>query len=247
MTRLESNYEANIGLALAMQIEAGLNGENIEAYNASVATAKEDLWSQSGSHTWMTTAAGLKISSSSASDSDVDVSVEVLLADWNTATWVINTDGQTEKDIESATPAIRVNRAWVSGPTASVGKIYIYEDDTVTAGVPQTATKIHAVIEIADQETKHGWWSIPLGFEGYVLDWQVDTLAAIVMTNRVEVREFGGVFIGKDRLLINAQTKGKIKLMAIRCPPKSDVKLTSIGASGSSLVDAGMTLLLRDL
>lgn len=247
MTRIKSNYEANLGVALAMQLESRMQGKPIEAYNASVATSKEDLWTQSGLHTWMITPAGLKISSGSVSDSDVDVSVEVLLPDWTTAIWNVNTDGQTEKDIQAGALAIRVNRAWVSGPIASVGKIYIYEDDTVVAGVPQTATKIHAVIEIVDQESKHGWWSIPDGWEGYVMDWQVDTLAAIIMTNRVEIREFGGVFIGKDRILINAQDKSKTKFIPFVCPAKSDVKLTSIGASGSSLVDGSLSLFLHKI
>lgn len=249
MSRIENFYENNLGLALARGNDPQYSGEMIEAYNATIGTSKEDLWSQSGLQTWIPTAAALSISSSSASDSDVDVSVEVLLANWTTTIWTINTDGQTQTDIESATPAIRVNRAWVSGATASVGKIYIYEksEGTVTAGVPQTASKIHAVIEIADQETKHAWWSIPVGYEGYVIDWQVDTLVAVVITNLLEVREFGGVFISKDRLRVNAQSKGKTKVIMIKCPPKSDVKITSVSASGSNLVDGELALALRKL
>lgn len=248
MSRIESFYEVNLGLALAIGMDTRFSGKTIEAYNAAIATSKEDLWTQSGLQTWIPTAAPIHISSSSSADQDIEVTVEYLDLLWQPQTAVVftdDTDGQTE--IITSITAIRINKAWVSGGSAAVGKIYLYEDDTVTLGVPQTATLIHAVLEIADQETKHGWWSIPDGYEGYVLDWQVDTLAAIVMTNKVEVREFNGVFLSKDTLIINAGSKGKTKVIAIKCPPKSDVKITSVGASGSSLVNGELTLVLRKL
>ena len=385
MTRIESNYEANFGLALAMKIEADHDGIDIEAYNAAVATSREDLWPQGGVQTFLPAAAAIYLSSELGAigaavaddggsqttettaannattddmtllpavpvagdayyigrstkftsldlnvstlgagntivveywngsdfdtqvpdlvddtvgfseaginrvsftepvdwatttvnsisglywirfrvtvagavaigqqvwvggDGNVDVTIEYLDANWAKKTATVNTNGPSQILVITPVNPIRINKATVLGSVVSTGKIYIAETDTLTQGVPDTATKIHAVIEVADQETKHGWWSIPVGHEGYIMDWQVDTLAAIIMTNRVEVREFGGVFIWKDRILINAQQKGKTKFKPIVCPPMSDVKLTSIGASGSSLVDGGMSLFIKKL
>ena len=119
--------------------------------NATVSTSFETVWEYGGNETYVTSNVINTMSSSSASDTDVDVTIEGHTVSGTGAdaqfTFVIqtaNTDGQGK--VVLATPLARVSRAYVSGATAPLGDIYIAEDDTLSGGVPTTASKVHITI-----------------------------------------------------------------------------------------------------
>ena len=118
---------------------------------AAVGTSFETVWEYGGDETYATTNAIDTISSSSASDTDVDITVEGHTvsgtgadAQYTFVIQTVNTNGQSK--VLLPTPLARTARQYVSGATAAVGDIYVYEDDTLTGGVPNTAAKVHNVI-----------------------------------------------------------------------------------------------------
>lgn len=122
--------------------------------NPDVSTALETVWSLAGDETYVTANTIDKISSSSTADTEI-IRVEGYTIAAGLLTFVsqdVTLVGQTETAL--TTDLARVTRAYNTGATALVGDVYIYVDDTVTAGVPQTAANIHAKIVIGDEQTQ---------------------------------------------------------------------------------------------
>ena len=152
------------------------NRELVEKFanNADVdtGTVPEDIWDGGGTYTF--TAAGgapYFISSSSASDT-TKIRVFLLTEDsegnWNQEVFEITLAGQTKTAIitPSGNDPVRIWRAFSDNGTALVGDVYVYEDDTVSAGVPQTASLIRAKILIGNEQTEMSHFPIPSGKSG---------------------------------------------------------------------------------
>jgi len=116
------------------------------------ASTYETVWNTGGNETYPTTNAIDKISSSSGSDTNV-VYLEGHTISGGNLTFVTQSKtlvGQTETALD--TPMARCTRAYTLDDL--VGTVYVYEDDTVTAGVPQTAANIHIEITEGNQSEK---------------------------------------------------------------------------------------------
>ena len=107
-------------------------------------TSFETVWSQGGNETFPTGNTIGFISSSETSDTQL-TRVEGHTIDVNgRLTFVVQfivLQGRTKTAL--STPLRDVTRIRNEGTTDWAGTIYVYEDDTVTNGVPQTASKIH--------------------------------------------------------------------------------------------------------
>ena len=122
-------------------------------------TTSQTVQAQGGNEIFPTTNTITTVSSSNAGDT-IPVIIE-----GHTVTGT-GTDAQFTFSVQSAllagqtevaltTPLARVSRVYNAGATNLAGDVYVYEADTVTAGVPQTAAKIHIKIEAgADQSYK---------------------------------------------------------------------------------------------
>lgn len=95
------------------------------------------------------------ISSSSTSDTE-EIKIEYHTVDGNgDFTFGIQTitlTGQTQ--VTLPTPCARISRVYNNGSNDLVGAVYVYQDDTSTTGVPDTATKVHAVIPAGYNQTR---------------------------------------------------------------------------------------------
>lgn len=108
--------------------------------------------------TFATTNAISHFSSASTSDDGEEMVVEGHTVDGSgNFTFVAQTvtlDGRTETAL--TTPLARVTRVYNNGATNWVGPIYVYEDDTVSNGVPQTDAKIHLQTPAAENGSFKG-------------------------------------------------------------------------------------------
>lgn len=161
-------------------------------YNPAVGSSEELLWTQGGDYTVMSTATTLYISSSSGTDTDVDVEVLGLDADGLEQIQEVNTGGQSQVAIPGTWLGV-VNRARVSGATASVGDLYIAETDTLSGGVPTTVSKIKAKLAILDQITMQSIFMIPANKIGYILEWEFSTGKTSDTRARLVAQDDGGV------------------------------------------------------
>lgn len=117
-------------------------------------TSITTIQSQGGNEVYATTNAIDKVSSSEDTDTGTIV-IEGYTIAAGLLTFVtqeVTMVGETETAI--GTPLARVTRAYNASTAAWDGDVYIYQDDTVTAGVPQTAGKIHMKILIGDEQSQ---------------------------------------------------------------------------------------------
>ena len=188
--------------------------------NEGVGTSYEDVWQYGGTETFPTTNAIDKLSSSSGSDTTTIV-VEgqtISGSDLTFVTQTVTLAGQTETAL--TTPLARCTRAYASGAVDLVGDVYVYEDDTVSSGVPQTAGKVHMVIKGTEGENQSFKASTSISSLDY---WIITGFYCAVLRKtsaqanfEMQVREPGGVF--RSRLIANAASTAAPTIISINPP-----------------------------
>jgi hypothetical protein len=146
----------------------------LHGYNGAV-TSLADLWQQNIARTYPTAGFTFAVSSSSASDDGapvgtgaLEIEVDVLDTDYVPHTIPIVLNGQTKvEDTTLVGNAFRINdiriTAWGTG-AQNAGDIYVYDTtDAVTAGVPQTDTKIFHKIPATGNTPRGAFYTVPAG------------------------------------------------------------------------------------
>jgi hypothetical protein len=148
-------------------------------YNGAVGTsAEEDIWSVGGEETLLTSGATMYASCTDNTNGVGQViRVFGLNEKWEQVYGQVTLTGQTQAEVKDMTGTAmtftRIHRAYqTSGGADPVGDVYIAESDDLTAGVPDTATKIHGFIDYtnAAQQTQKAVYTIPRGHVGIVTE-----------------------------------------------------------------------------
>jgi len=216
------------------------------------ATDPEDIWEYGGTYTFPTVAAINYISSSDNTDTQ-QITVQGLDADYNFQSITVDLVGQTKTQIGTGETWIRVFRAFNSDSTEFAGQVYVYEDDTVSGGVPQTASKVKATILAANQQTYMAIYTVPAGKTAYLLqkaysmnDNNANTRAMIDL----KIREFGGVFRSKELDAIRNEGTSLYQFTfptPLQIPEKSDILIQCRETSTNDTdITAYFNLLLVD-
>lgn len=187
------------------------------------------------------------VSSSSTNDSE-EIVVEGQTIDGNgDFTFVTQTatlNGQTK--VALSTPLARCTRMYNNNGTNLEGTIYSFQDDTLSAGVPQTDTKIHCIIpqgknqsfKCATTISKDDYWILTGGTIGVG---KKQTAAADFF---LEIRLKGKVFRQRD--VLTASTNGSSTVPTpivpyLIVPPNSDVRVTCAASVAGTEVVASLT------
>lgn len=223
-------------------------------------------------YTFTTTPQAYHISSTNAGDTQ-SVSIRGITQDaagvWNEETVIMDLAGQTETPIVSglgnSDAWVRVYRIINLGATSFAGNVYVYEDDTVSAGAPQTAAKVREVVIDGNNQTEMAIYTVPdtavneegkrfrvkcaVFRGGYVgISRGGATAAAADFTWRA--RPYGGVFAVKGR--VQAQNNGgghydyEYPTGGIKFEPKTDVlmRCEKVTANDTGVV-GGFGIILR--
>jgi len=142
--------------------------------NATVGTSEEDIWSVGGKETLLSAPAAMYASCEDNTNGvGQRIYVQGLGSSWELKEGYVILTGQTQARILDADGTegtwTRIFRAYqVSAAPDPVGDVWIAEADTLTAGVPDTATKIHALVEYTDaaQQTEKAQFTIPASCTG---------------------------------------------------------------------------------
>lgn len=168
----------------------------------------------------------------SATDSDTQqLVVEGHTVDWNGdfyfVTQTVTLQGRTKTAL--TTPLARCTRAYNNGTTNLAGPVYFAEDVTFTAGVPQTASAVHLMIETAKNQSqkasttisKVDYW-IVTGFKGTLL-----TKANTAFVNiELQIRRKGKVFREQEEISCIAGGTSNFDFNPyLIVPANSDVRL----------------------
>ena len=238
----------------------GLGHINKFGHNPSInkVTVPEYVWSGGGLYTFTADGgAPYFISSSSASDT-VIINLQILSEDadedWSEEEFTITLQGQTKVAITtpSGDNPVRFFRGYNTNGTALVGDVYIYEDDTLTGGIPDTHTKIRGVINAGDDQTEMAIYTVPSGKDAYFLQGytQLTNSKSTFANFKFAIRIHGSVFRTRGRASCSNAGQGSWSYkysIPPKLPAKTDVILTcvEVGADGCA-VAAGFDILLID-
>lgn len=223
---------------------APYSADNKFGMNEAVGTSFEDIWSNSGTFTYPSSAATFTIESASTDDDGDPVgtgarTVEVLGLDGNFAeiTETITLDGTTQ--VTSSNSYLRINRMIVrtGGSTGSnVGIIQAKDGSAnVLSEIPAT-----------DNQTLQTQFTVPAGKTMYI-----GKMFANVGKNddaqiRMCIRPFGEVFQVKINLgIFQADTQHDFQYSFV-VTEKSDIIMQGKSAGGGVTASAGWNYILRD-
>jgi hypothetical protein len=192
------------------------------------------------------------VSSTDAGDT-MDVDIEGLEADGTEGTRTITLNGQNRVAISP--PLFRFHRGYNSNGIVFAGHIIIYENGTLSGGVPTDKTKIKGVIHPEEQQTEMAIYTIPSDKTGYLLGGYASTAGANKSSNYViqfRTRESGGVFRTQQKVALSDTGSSFIPFtypIPQKLEPLTDVKataqMTATGGTGAT-VSAGFSIVLID-
>ena len=235
---------SNFFIEVAKGNVAGHSILHVDGHNEDFQAA-EDIWDYGGDYTDSTAAVAHYISSSNAGDTEV-IKVDYLDENWDQQTINVTLDGQNKTRIGTTETMIRIQGAKNAGSADLLGDVYIYEDDTLTAGVPDTATKVRGKMSIGHGALLNAKVAIPNGKVGFMVE---RTLTASISTSLdilLLAREFGKVYV-VDRhphLSLNSIV-GPVLLPSIY-RAKTDIKFRASASAANSLLGVSFSILLID-
>jgi len=207
-------------------------------YNPAVGGTFESLWAHGAVHTELAAAAALHMSSSSDSDT-FNVEIKGLDANWTPQTVTKALAGKTETVVGTTETWIRVFSIRNVSATPAVGDVYVYLDDTVAAGIPQTQAKIQLKMLIGYEKSMCGRLSVPADNAGRIVQWGGFVAAAAAAEINLMYRPFGEV--AEVLRIMSVYFNGHLVhlVMPIECGAKSDVFLRAKGGGAVSGIICG--------
>lgn len=152
-------------------------------------------------------------------------------------------DGQTKTAL--TTPLARVTRVYNNGASDLVGPVYVAEDVTFTAGVPQTNSAIHAIIPAGQNQTRKASTSLASTDYWIITGFTISCLekAAAFVSAFIESRQLGYVFRPKtEEIAVSSSTGSFFQPFDpyIIIPKNSDVRIQAFANTTSIDGTAGV-------
>lgn len=127
---------------------------------------------------------------------------------WNREVFIQNINGQTKTLLTppSGNPVVRISRAINIGSSYLLGNLYVYEDDTVIDGEPQTDNKVRLIITVGNDQTLMSLDTIPTGYVGFLfqgetgLQYEAGPVATAYSTIKYKSKAFGSIFNVKKEI-----------------------------------------------
>lgn len=156
-------------------------------------------------------------------------------------------DGQNR--VALTTAMARVARAVNRGSTDLTGPVYVFENDTLTGGVPNTETKVHMMIAAGRNQSQKAALTFSNNEHGLITSFSAGVLrtgAAVSVDVQLQVREFNGVF--REQFPIPVRSDGQpFRPHELRpflvIPKNSDVRVTCISSANDVSVIANFNTL----
>lgn len=227
-------------------------------------TGTETIWDYGGDYTYLTANTQLYVSSTSASDTNVLVVIQGLDEDYNEVTATATLNGQNQVAISLST-FFRVHNLFTSPASSAtpVGDVYLAESDTLTGGVPNTASKIKSMIKLArdatgaiidtgtdfasDNFSHNGFYTVPAGKTAYAY-YAVVFIGKnddVTLSGRIRLQP-GGVWWNRSpsELYQNAPVQEFQTRLGI--PEKTDLEWRCIAGTAGAAINFQLQLLLVD-
>jgi len=201
-------------------------------------TTIAEMGSGETNETFVSTNVINKISSSATADTElITIEGHVCLPSGDKVFKILTITLQGRAETEFSPALCRATRAYNSGDEDLVGTIYVYQDDDVSNGVPQTATKVHLTIPIGENQSFKAATSI--SSKDY---WIITSLQASVNEKtgasvdvELQIRQAGGVFRTQYQWSVVSTGASTVRVplddVPIIAPKNSDVRLRAIAST----------------
>lgn len=186
----QTDSDINISLGKVPGYAAAFGFGHNEDPDKGVAAA---IWDFGKPYTYLPSATTLFASSSSASDTAVTITATGLAGDFEIIQSEVTLTGQTQ--VAFGTDFLRVFSVVNTSGTPLVGDVYIAESDTLTAGVPDTDSKVKSFIPVGKEITKNGFITTPADRSLLVHNIRFGAGKGESGTFQAKVRQEDGVFV----------------------------------------------------
>lgn len=217
-------------------------------------TASETLWDYGNSYNYLSANTTIYISSSSALDTGVEFTVAALDDNYEPITVTVTTNGQNQ--VAFSAPIFRIVSGVVSNGTSPVGNLYLAESDTLTAGVPDTATKVQGLVPLSGFDTgtdfasdnviHNGVITVPAGKTLHLINIQTNTGKNQDVEFSGRVRVENGIWTNRNPIPLYQRTVDLIFNIPIPFPERTDIEFRGIAGSPNSFGSLQTHYLLVD-
>jgi len=209
-------------------------------------TSTETLWNQGGTYVYLASDTQLYISSSSTSDTAVSVVVAGLDDTGAQVVRTVAVNGRTQVALSGL--MWRVFAAQVVGATDPVGDLYIAETDDLSAGVPDTDSKIKSKIDVGTNLSAASIYTIPAGKKALFKSQRITVSAAKAAQLAIRFRTLGGVWItGGVFDVFEKAEEFNYSFSGQPFPPFTDIEITAAGSASGVNVTSSLDGELIDI
>lgn len=167
---------------------------NYQASNQGVGAVgtEQSFWNLSTIYQYLPSDTQLYASSTNAGDTTVTISILGVDDQYVEQSLTVTLNGQSQVALSDL--SFRIRRIVVTGSTAPAGDVYIAETDTLTAGVPNTAAKIHMKMDIGTNIANNSTLTVPAGKTFFIGSIITRSGKAQALRIKLRIRGEGGVF-----------------------------------------------------
>lgn len=208
------------------------------------ADTPELIWDQTGAYTYLTADTQLFVSSSSAADTTQTLLITGLDDTYTEVQRTVTVNDQSQVAISGL--MFRVHEMVNISADTLAGDVYLAESDTLTGGVPDTASKIKAKIVQGQEITHMGLRTVPAGKTLYV--WAVfltlgKNREAFISS---QIRPEGGVFLKIQQYEAYQTLANILFTFPFAIEEKSDFQFIAQSSNAGTFVGLSTDMILQD-
>tara|TARA_R110000772_G_C13310322_1_gene440406 strand:- start:14301 stop:15098 length:798 start_codon:yes stop_codon:yes gene_type:complete len=215
-------------------------------------TVMTTLWDHSTNLVYLTADTQLYASSTSALDTDVTILVQGLDSNYIQISRLVTVTGQTQVALSGL--MFRVHTAIVLD-TSPVGTIYIAESDTLSVGIPTTASKIKSRIRLAPNDsgayasyniTHNGFFTVPAGKQLNILGIFNTVARADNIQIDIRARSEGGAWLSLNMIWAYESPAPLPYMQRPRIDEKSDIEIRVLASAPNQVIEVNAQFMLID-
>lgn len=223
--------------------------------NGTVGTTPTQVWAGGATaYVYPTTAVTFHISSTDSGDTNAPIDVQGLDTNGDYQTETANLDGaDAQTQVVTANAYTRVLRiqhkptgGGLSGSSKLVGDLYVASASGSSGGIPTVAANIKAKIPSGNEQTQLGFFTIPNGFTGFILNSLITTESSKVLSTDLQIREFGSTFATKGKSSGQDSPIRHERFVYDQIPSRADIQILANVSASSGVVSVLFDVLLID-
>jgi hypothetical protein len=193
-------------------------------------------------------AVAMYISSSAAGDTTQYATITGLDANYDVVTATIKLAGRTKTAVGAS--FLRINSVTLTATAA--GNVFVYQDDTVTTGIPDHKVKVMAVVPIGALVANQGFYTVPNGYNAYVYMGSFNSYNATTAFGTIVILDvtYSGTTVSRVLGRYADPGSGQYQFTAqpIECLAGTDIKLKStLAATGTAqIIEGSLDIVLEE-